>query len=243
MRKLIAVMGVVACAASAQAGEGAEPFTWTGVYFGGHGGYGWSNVDMSVNDGFESQVLFPGTDTIDASGGLVGLQGGAQYQSGAWVFGVEADISWADMSGDGFFATEAYLKTGGTDGTSWTDTTSIDKFGTVRGRLGYASGGVLFYGTAGWAWADVEANHVVAVDGIDPHRTSTVDRTFSGYAVGLGLEWALNRNLTLKGEYLLMDFGRESFPHDVGNVSGDPDLTSADIEMQLLRLGLNLKFP
>lgn len=58
-------------------------FNWTGFYFGGHVGYGFSDTDLGVEpDGF-----------------LGGLQIGYNWQfSRNWVFGLEADISGTDMN-------------------------------------------------------------------------------------------------------------------------------------------------
>src|SRR6185436_12806005 len=62
-------------------------FTWTGFYFGAHGGGAWGRKDAT-------------TAPLDISGGLAGGQIGANYQAGSWVLGVEADASWADLTGN-----------------------------------------------------------------------------------------------------------------------------------------------
>ena len=71
-------------------------FTWTGFYFGAHGGGAWGRKEETIAPfTFGRTVLTPANTTIDISGGLAGGQIGANYQAGSWVLGVEADVSWA----------------------------------------------------------------------------------------------------------------------------------------------------
>ena len=80
----------------------APVFTWTGFYLGANAGYGWGEADASP----------------DVDGFLGGLQAGYNWQgAGPLVFGVEADIQYADVSSSVF---------------------TLDYFGTVRARIGYA---------------------------------------------------------------------------------------------------------
>lgn len=59
-------------------------FDWTGFYFGGHVGYGWSDTDSG----------------LEPTGFVGGLQAGYNWQfSPNIVFGVEADITGTDMNG------------------------------------------------------------------------------------------------------------------------------------------------
>ena len=78
-------------------------FTWTGFYFGGHGGGGWGHTDVNgspyrVTSRGEG-VIAPLPVGIDVSGWLAGGQIGANYQAGSWVLGAEADVSGADLTG------------------------------------------------------------------------------------------------------------------------------------------------
>jgi len=58
-------------------------FDWTGFYFGGHVGYGWSDTDSG----------------LEPTGFVGGLQAGYNWQfSPNWVFGLEADITGTDMN-------------------------------------------------------------------------------------------------------------------------------------------------
>jgi outer membrane immunogenic protein len=85
-------------------------YDWTGFYAGGHVGGGW------VGDG--------------DGGFLGGGQVGFNFQSGPWVYGVEADASAA--SGD----------------LNWTS--------TLAGRFGWAVDRWMVYGKVGGAWANVD---------------------------------------------------------------------------------------
>ncbi len=52
------------------------PFSWTGVYFGVNGGYGWASTNSSSFG--------------NPSGGFVGGAVGVNYQMGQFVFGAAA---------------------------------------------------------------------------------------------------------------------------------------------------------
>src|ERR1700760_461400 len=65
-----------------------EVWTWTGCYLGGSGGGLWVHKRWTDNDPFDTtrgQVLYSHT----ASGGMIGAQGGCDWQTGRWVFGFE----------------------------------------------------------------------------------------------------------------------------------------------------------
>lgn len=98
--------------------------------------------------------------------------------------------------------------------------------GTARGRLGYAFGPALLYGTGGWAWAN---NEVSASSG-----GVTLSAKFSqyGYAAGGGLEYALAPNWSGKVEYLYNHFQSV-------NVLGVP---SGNFNLHAVKLGFNYRF-
>ena len=70
-------------------------YDWTGFYIGGNGGWGQSNSCLNFVDAF-------GFDFRDGcasrSGGVVGGQIGYRWQANQWVFGLEAQGDWADLS-------------------------------------------------------------------------------------------------------------------------------------------------
>jgi opacity protein-like surface antigen len=72
---------------------------------------------------------------------------------------------------------------------------------TVRGRAGWAWNRVLFYGTAGAAFANVQA-----AAGAFPFMNSTEP----GWTAGVGVEYAFAPNWTAKAEYLFVDLANAS---------------------------------
>jgi len=93
-------------------------FSWTGCYVGAHVGWGWGRHDVrsthtSFSSGSTSSGGFvnSGSGNIDTSGAIFGGQVGCDYQfgigkgfgPGAWVIGIQGDLSAADING---FATD-----------------------------------------------------------------------------------------------------------------------------------------
>ena len=69
-------------------------YDWGGGYIGINGGYGFGQSQWS-------DALNPNSSTgnFNVSGGLVGGTIGVSGQWGAWVFGVEGDFDWQNISG------------------------------------------------------------------------------------------------------------------------------------------------
>lgn len=226
MRRLIAVVGVaglVACAGAAQAGDGAQP--WTGFYVGAHAGYGWGEWDGSLSyddaNKYPALVFDDSSRSIEGDSWLGGLQLGANYQSGAWVLGVEADVSWTDLGGSGSFL--PYPDNPGSP--AWAIQSNLDLFGTVRGRLGYAMDRYLAYGTAGLAYGRGD----VSLAGLSNEQTHV------GYTLGAGLEAMIAPNITARLEYLYVDLGRETYTTVLGQ-------GRVSFDANIVRTALNYKF-
>lgn len=128
--------------------------------------------------------------------------------SNRFVLGVEADVGKAnaDQSDD-----------------SDLSRVTIDTFGSLRARYGYAIDRFLVYGTAGVAFANVTN----VGDRFDDDKMKT------GYAIGGGLEYAVTPNLIARAEYIYSDYGNVSRGNDPNEVSTD---------MHLARIGLSYRF-
>jgi outer membrane immunogenic protein len=224
------VVGIIGHAAAADVAEEVvivdEGFNWSGVYVGAHAGYGWGDVDASYDDPFD---LFPpgqGEADYTADGGLLGVQAGYNWQVSSLVLGVEADVSYLNL--------DETVDAGFDEGTYGVNTysTEIDWLATVRGRVGYAMNRTLLFATAGAAFADVR--HIYAQESFS--YRAEVDETAAGYVLGAGIEHAFTDNVSVQLQYQFVDFGDETIDY------GDTTSTNFDIQLHLLKLGINYHF-
>jgi outer membrane immunogenic protein len=199
----------------------AAVFNWTGFYIGVHGGGGWSRARWQFD-------ATPGISTNHSGdGGFVGGQIGYNWQpmGSPWVFGVELDGAWADISGATLCPNPAF-----------TCGHQIDALATFRGRIGYAFGEVLLYGTGGAAYADVNWTAVTNPGGV--LFGTGFNGTDWGWAAGAGVEWAFAPKWSVKFEYMHYDFGRETAPP--GAVGGGAARLGLSIDTA--KAGVNYRF-
>lgn len=247
---LVAAMLLVASPAKAY-----EPFSWTGFYLGAHGGYGSGGWDGSqiYTDAHMMPVWYPAggafdtsSHTIDTKGGFGGGQIGFNVQSGAVVWGIEADASWSGIKGDTVLLPFPDDPAAGTAyGTpAWGFAIENKWLATVRGRLGVTAGPVLVYGTGGVAFGGFDITHTV-IGYPDPEgRTSRRSDTKVGWTAGAGAEWMITPHWSLKAEYLYVKFS------DVGGLTSGwapaygpaTDGFKGDVDLHTAKLGLNFKF-
>jgi outer membrane immunogenic protein len=175
----------------------APVFNWTGFYVGAHIGYGWGDA---LIDGFAAEP----------AGIFGGAQIGYNWQAAGsrWVFGIEADIAATDIN----------------DTIAGPTTTTLDYFGTIRARLGYAQDRALFYITGGFAYG---GNSVTAVPG-------SADEFHTGWTVGAGLEWAFAQRWSAKVEYLYVDLGSEFYNIGAGGI--------VSLDFHTVKFGVNYRW-
>jgi outer membrane immunogenic protein len=263
MKKLLLGMTVIAgllIAGAAQAADmplkaprAAPPvyFSWTGFYIGAHVGGLWSEKDWTeVCSGFGTCVVPDVGGPFSAgprpSSFLGGAQAGFNWQTGAWVWGVETQWSWTDadecsaVSGNlgGFFAVNR------ADACS-----TINWVGTVAARLGFAADRWLFYVKGGVAFADEE--HVFLVSSrngpgaglVGSALTTSASDTRTGWMVGGGIEYAFGGNWSAKVEYNFMDFGSQTYRFTTlpftPNSIHDVDI---DQQIHVVKFGINYRF-
>lgn len=193
---------------------------WGGAYAGGHFG---AVHDLSANaidrvalaPGEAGETGIRGIDGGGGGGGAVAFAGlrrkpsviggvhlGYNWQAGNWVYGGEADASFADNA-------------------------TFETLGTVRGRLGFLSAGILFYGTAGVAIDRNAGIRTIFAENGGPGGDGGAvlappggaggagGRTFVlrngdtqvGFVVGGGLEARITERLTAGAEALYYDLG------------------------------------
>ncbi len=175
-----------------------------------------------------------GTDASGAPqpyGGFGGGQIGYNFQSGSFVFGVETDFQGGTISDRVSGLT--------VNGNDFGSRESIDWFGTVRGRVGYAFGRVLVYGTGGVAYGGVREG-AFATNGANAVSFGN-DSTQVGWVAGGGVEYKITPSWSLKGEYQYIDLGSQTLN---GIDTTGASVTAAGLEnsFSTVRLGLNYRF-
>ena len=205
---------------------------WSGFYVGVNGGYGVASDPMTT-------TFTPATNGgyqlgLGPEGWLGGGQIGYNSQFGRWILGVEADAQASGLKDSICF--DACKPT-----ISFNVEQKLPWFATVRGRIGYAAGSVLLYGTGGMAFATVKTSPYQVDAGSVSSGSFSDFRT--GWTVGGGIESALSDGWSAKFEYLYMDFGRisHSLP-DAYSGAAHPETYAFEIRQQLVRLGLNYHF-
>jgi len=182
------------------------PFSWTGLYVGVNGGYGWGhapshlNFSSTQNTGLAARgVSAAGSATADLDGWFGGGLVGYNWRSGRWLYGVETDFQWTSQEGNSSIcATPACVVEADH---------RLDWFGTLRGRLGYLLDPRSFlYVTGGLAYGHLNTEFSASVPPFSA-VSLTDSKTKAGWIIGAGLERALDRNWTLRAEYLYMDLG------------------------------------
>lgn len=142
----------------------AAVYNWTGFYVGANVGYGWGQSDLRTTldqnsswavEGadFQNQFIAISNNRLNPAGVVGGLQAGYNWQNGAGVFGIEADINGSDLR-------QSTIYTAANPPTTRTFNESIknDWFMTLRGRAGVAFNTTLLYATGGLAVGNVSGS-------------------------------------------------------------------------------------
>ncbi|HEY1152963.1 MAG TPA: outer membrane protein [Pseudolabrys sp.] len=201
----------------------AVPFTWTGVYVGGHIGYGWANSRWTDLTSGESV-------SVRNNGVLGGGQIGFNYQIGSWVLGLEADYTASGIKGASSVVIDP------TDGDRSTLNPHLRWTSLVTGRLGYAFDRYLAYVKGGIAFGDIRYSFSNLTTG--QSGSNTIRRT--GWTLGGGVEAALDRNWSLRLEYDYVQFGSKTtaLPDEDGGIQP----VNSRHQSHQLRLGVNYRF-
>ncbi|MFT4118239.1 TonB-dependent receptor domain-containing protein [Bradyrhizobium sp.] len=252
---------------------------WTGFHAGFNSAYNFAELrgGSTALDGSITRYSATEAPNQNIKAVSFGVQAGYDYQfRNRIVAGIAADFAKSEISG----SQVTFANEGSTDNNSSNlfydrafeavQKSSIDWIATVRGRLGYAfNDRLMLYVTGGAAFMrqNEERTQYVATRSI-PGCCSAVDSslvaftenaalTRTGYVLGGGGEFSLNKSWSVTGEYLLARFdeAKFSFPqaragvmvaNSFGNpvtstvVSGRQLLSKVDIPM--LRVGLNYRF-
>ena len=197
-------------------------YDWSGFYIGANGGWGqsrncWDFVTVA------GVVVADGCS--DRSGGLIGGQLGYRWQSGGWVFGLEAQGDWADLSNTRLsFINPAFSTRVRTDG-----------IGLFTGQIGYAWNAALLYVKGGAAVTSNSFDILTTLGGVS---VASASATRWGGAIGVGLEYGFAPNWSVGVEYDHLFMGDANNSFSVANpiVAGALNRINQDIDMVTLRI-------
>jgi outer membrane immunogenic protein len=261
MRKLLlagTAVAVVMAAGAAGAADLSRPvykaapppipvFSWTGFYVGVHVGGAWGTKEwsdpsvffFSGKGGVPTTAFFP--DTTINNYGLNGFLGGGQigynYQSGPWVWGLEAQASWAGIRGSDacpFF-----------EGKGTTCKSNVDALGSFAVRFGGTIDRAMLYVKGGLAWA-YERHKISSPGDFDGFGAFSVENKHWrwGGMLGAGVEFAFTNSISGKLEYNYMDFGTRSYSFVIAPIGESPDTFDLKIRqnIHLVKVGLNFRW-
>ena len=236
------------------------PFTWTGFYVGVNAGGIWSSgsrkasifdPDASFDGGFLTSE-FPGGLGSSGGGFIGGGQAGYNWQTGAFVLGVETDFQGSTLSKDFNFSSTPFGGPGlfGGDVLNVNAKASLDWFGTTRARVGFVAtpdNRLMIYATGGVAYGGGSAHFNVfdSTNGLFFAGSPSSSRV--GWTIGGGVEYAVTNNITIKGEYLYADLGSNNIT-TVGNAAvteffpGSIATAKFNYNASIFRAGVNYKF-
>jgi outer membrane immunogenic protein len=197
---LLGTVALMALAAPAAAADlAARPYTkappapialvydWSGFYVGANGGWGSSRKCWDFTTPAGAFVFAEGCH--DATGGVAGGQIGYRWQTGTWVFGVEAQGDWADLKGSNVSLFNPLF----------INQSKINAFGMFTGQVGYAANNALFYLKGGAAVTSDRFSSFVTATNVLAATTS--DNTRWGGVVGAGVEYGFAPNWSAAIEY------------------------------------------
>jgi len=192
---------------------------WDGFYAGIVAGGGL----LSETTTEHGMSIYGGGASESEFGGLAGGTIGFNVQSGAAVYGLEADLQATWLGTDQTFADTVTVNR-----SSW------DWLATVRARGGIAVDSVLAYATAGVAV--VSTDYFYGRSDLIAGMYAESSGVQYGLTAGVGVEYALGDNMSVKAEYLYLGLPSQTASTDFGEIV---DFVSS---ANIARVGLNFHF-
>ena len=253
-----------------------------GFYAGLNGGAGWNKginvansavplaTDLDNFGSFSSAITQSLTNTSNISGGgIIGGGGfGYNYFIDKFLLGLETDLQGSSIgfsnNHNGYGAVSIPELDLGNITTKLKNEGYIDWLGTGRLRIGlniipsiilYATGGLAYGGTTARSFYSLDVSTIYP----DINGSTAIGsdyRTKFGWVAGAGIEWLMFPNVSLKGEYFIVDIGQTTYGSNSLSVSapdgGPPSISyiTTSVEPQtkfkfglnIVRIGLNYHF-
>lgn len=244
------------------AGTGAQAQNFKGFYVGGYAGGSFAKFDTLTVPAFSPTGYFASNSpgAIATAGALKleqnaftgGGGGGYNFQSGNFVFGLEAD--WGAMKLSQAKAALGIYPCCPPPNNTFLVAQAVktDWLFTARPRVGAVVGRTLVYATAGWAVTNLKYASLFTDTFASALESGGLKENRLGWVVGGGVEIQWIHHLSFKGEYLRADFGTASststnltaFPSVVPEPTfpQNPFTNSVYLHANIVRGGVNFHF-
>jgi len=228
----------------------APGYNWSGAYIGAQGAYGFGHKEWSGPDFADPTT--PGAGKYDVNGWLAGGTGGVKAQAGVFVFGVEGEWMWTGIKGN-----QTFTQTSAFTSLTTSLESKIDWLAIASARAGFVVGErLLIYGKAGVAIAEEKHafNQVLTIVGLGTSSTSlNAKAVHTGVVGGVGAEYALGGNWSVKAEYDYIKMLAQSFtgtgvevfnnpPFAVASIDADRQFGKMSQDLHLFKFGVNYHF-
>lgn len=161
---------------------------WKGFYVGAELGGGWSDEHWHyTNPNYFNTLgaqLLGNNFNLNAHNVAGAIDGGFNFQSGRFVFGIEGSVIGIDLDdqrASPFFPIEDDYSS------------SVSYFVTAKGRVGYSYQRWLPYISAGWTGGDASLTLTDTVNGV----RATSKKWTNGWIAGVGVDYRLTQLLSL----------------------------------------------
>lgn len=247
LKRLIVIAGVWAISSNIL--SAAPCWNWTGLYGG---------VNLGIIRCYDKLRLAPkglwgtqsgalqdfiggnGTTRLSSWNFIGGGQVGYNYQACCWLFGLEVDGNYLNLSDH---RRTAQLPFNDILSYSFSERIEHNWLATARARLGYViKTRFMTYLTGGYATGDVKVRSKI-FGGLNGYQSfASSSKILKGWSLGGGLEYALRPHFTVKAEYLYVNLGHFKTTSSPGpGFAGFFEQREYSIREDAIRLGLNYR--
>jgi opacity protein-like surface antigen len=199
------------------------------------GFYGGASAAYLFNGTSEITEGTPSVYDFDIKGSQIGLIGGYNFQSGSFVFGVEADANFGKAK-DSQAVTVAPI--------TYNGKAELGNYYSLRARIGVTpSENLLVYGTAGPAWGELSSSTILtgaALGPLAPFKAVEQTLDVNGYVLGIGGQYNLSKTTSIRLEYSELYLNDAKFTST--SPFGGTETFPTDNSISAIRTGVTFRY-